>query len=201
MNALKFSSLLIAVSLLAACVLHPQTQRVRSGPASPQAEARAASQKILVTFVDRSVNRAPLNEGGGYYRRRGDYQISTWSKKISTELADRYRLRYVGGWPVTALTEYCAIYEVPDNQPVDEILERLTHDERVETAQKVHVFKALGEDYSDPYFNLQASFRTMQIKAAHRWATGKGVRIAVIDTGIDSHHPDLQGQIQQSHIG
>ena len=34
----------------------------------------------------------------------------------------------------------------------------------------------------------------MQIEAAHRWATGENIRIAVIDTGVDTQHPDLVGQ-------
>jgi subtilisin family serine protease len=49
-------------------------------------------------------------------------------------------------------------------------------------------------DWDDPYFSLQRSLEDSGITHAHRWSTGKGVRIAVIDTGIDVKHPDLRGQ-------
>ena len=35
----------------------------------------------------------------------------------------------------------------------------------------------------------------MQIEVAHQWSTGKGVRIAVVDSGIDIGHPDLLGRV------
>lgn len=30
---------------------------------------------------------------------------------------------------------------------------------------------------------------------AHRWATGQGVKVAVVGTGVDTKHPDLHGRI------
>ncbi len=38
----------------------------------------------------------------------------------------------------------------------------------------------------------------LQIKEAHRLATGKGIRVAVIDSDIDGTHPDLNGAIAKS---
>jgi subtilisin family serine protease len=35
----------------------------------------------------------------------------------------------------------------------------------------------------------------MQIPESHRWATGRGVRVAVIDTGSDTRHPELRERI------
>jgi subtilisin family serine protease len=66
----------------------------------------------------------------------------------------------------------------------------------VETVQALQQFEAMAEPYNDPYVKLQHGFASMKVAAAHRWATGRGVRVAVIDTGLDSAHPELAGRVQ-----
>src|SRR4051812_26752001 len=45
---------------------------------------------------------------------------------------------------------------------------------------------------SDPYWNRQ--YGPVQIGAPTAWqkSTGKGVKVAVVDSGVDVDHPDLQ---------
>jgi subtilisin family serine protease len=50
-------------------------------------------------------------------------------------------------------------------------------------------------DEADANAGLQAGNERMSINAAHRLATGRGIRIALVDTGLDSTHPDLHGRI------
>jgi subtilisin family serine protease len=47
----------------------------------------------------------------------------------------------------------------------------------------------------DPYRGLQRNLDTLGVTQAHNLSRGEGVRIAVIDTGVDSSHPDLAGRI------
>ena len=54
---------------------------------------------------------------------------------------------------------------------------------------------AASDSWDDPYLSLQRSLEDSGITRAHRWSTGKNIRIAVIDTGVDGNHPDLRGQI------
>jgi hypothetical protein len=52
--------------------------------------------------------------------------------------------------------------------------------------------------YNDPYFALQSGFSAIDAAAAQRWSSGAGIRIAIIDTGVDLQHPDLAGRIELS---
>jgi subtilisin family serine protease len=98
---------------------------------------------------------------------------------------------------MVSLNEECIVFEIPRSHTVDEILRRLRADPRVGTAQPIASFDTLSGDagYNDPYAHLQRSIQALDLEKAHRWATGKGVRIAVIDTGVDVSHPDLRGRI------
>ena len=49
----------------------------------------------------------------------------------------------------------------------------------------------------DPYAPLQHSHNATRITQAQIYATGKGVKVAVIDTGIDATHVDLKNKIKK----
>jgi subtilisin family serine protease len=52
-----------------------------------------------------------------------------------------------------------------------------------------------GGAYNDPYVGLQRGFQEMDVAGAQSLSRGEGVRVAVIDTGVDVNHPDLRGSI------
>ncbi len=157
-----------------------------------------AHRVILVTFNDASINRPRISTPFNKYRQRGVYQNSSWQQRISAELADDYRLTRISGWPISELGMYCAVFIISHDAQIEHILQQLTADDRIDLAQRM-LFHQTQSHYSDPYFKLQSHIQQMQIADLHQYSTGKNIKIALIDTGVDLNHPDLKQQISHSH--
>ena len=48
--------------------------------------------------------------------------------------------------------------------------------------------------------DLQWGLDVMHIRAAHTVSRGAGVKVAVIDSGVDARHPDLEGQLLDGYV-
>ena len=113
-------------------------------------------------------------------------------------LARSHGLREVGAFPLLSIGVQCVVFEVPDDRSIEDVIARLRRDPFVESVQANQVFGGLAFAHNDPYASLQYGAHAIRADLAHRWATGRGVRIAVVDTGVDTSHPDLRGRIAKT---
>jgi hypothetical protein len=121
--------------------------------------------------------------------------LPIWTQ-ITLDLERTYRLRSLFAWSMQSLGERCIVFEAPADRPVEVLLRRLASDPRVELVQPVQRFTTQDSHTTDTLpVPLQHSAQVLRLAQAHHWATGKGVRIAVIDTGMDVEHPELRSQI------
>jgi hypothetical protein len=123
------------------------------------------------------------------------YGPSLAARQMMRALENDYGLREVSAWPIDPLHMHCAVLEVPEGTDRNTVLAALAHDRRIKLAEPLQSFVTRSEPYNDPYVGLQRGFQQMDVADAHPWSRGEGVRVAIIDTGADTEHPDLRGNI------
>ena len=154
-----------------------------------------AERIVLVTYSDKHIDRIPVGQISHAYRKRGEYSSSTWSQRIASSIEADYKLTILAQWSISEIGEHCVVYLVNENQSVAEIIATLSNDNRIDHVQLMTTFEVLAKEYSDPYYRLQSSIHQFNLEKIHSQVTGKNITIAIIDTGVDVKHPDLDGQI------
>ena len=117
-------------------------------------------------------------------------------ERVVRDLAIDYGLSVVAVWEMASLESRCAVFRVSHPRAMPRTLDRLSSDHRVDLVEPIRRYTVQSLERSeDTYRHLQRNLEVLHLDAAHRMATGKGVRIAVVDTGIDFSHPDLRGRV------
>lgn len=175
LRILRLAAALVAALVALSCASVPSASSTAADtPASK--EQQNTEQQVMVTLPP-----APP---------------AIWAQ-TTAELVQIYRLRVVYSWTMASLGEQCVVFEIPHGKSVQDYVRRISSYPRVGTVQPVETFQTQG--WNDPYAHLQHNSQTIRVEQAHHMATGKGVRVAVVDTGVDIDHPDLRGQIVKVH--
>lgn len=136
--------------------------------------------------------RAGSGYGGGY----GEDGSAAGRRRIAAAVARRNGLRLTGNWPMPMIGIDCFIMVVPPGRSAAAVAAEVARDAAVAWSEPIATFRAQGQARpNDPLYPAQPTARAWHLSALHRMATGRGARVAVIDSKVDAQHPDLAGQI------
>ena len=158
------------------------------------ADAIAQRQVLLMLRVAPAHYRPDASYGNDYRNAPGRVA----RRRIARELASAHGLLLRDDWPMPALGVDCFVLDAPDRAIAQREAQALAADPRVESAQAMQLFHVLGspdQEHPDPLYATQPAAAAWHLSELHAHATGRGVRVAVIDSGIAVNHPDLRGQV------
>jgi subtilisin family serine protease len=162
-------------------------------------EVRSAPAQFIVVAVENPVTGRPAAVGGTAhgYGSSTNYRVSASAAALMRELARKYSLTLVSEWPIEQLQMHCVLFRIPPGTTREAVIEKLLRDKRVLVAQPLNEFEsATSGGFDDPYAKLQSNVNALDVAEAHVFSRGSGIRVAIIDTGVDTQHPDLAGRTQ-----
>lgn len=195
MSWATFAPLAVLVTaLLSGCASSPHAP---TGGADADMQAR--SDRFVVVAVANPLQRVPGRAGTSLssYGAMPRYTQGEQAASTLQAVARRHQLREAAAWPIPMLGVQCVVFEIAPGATREAVLAALAQDAQVRLAQPLQEFTPLAAEaqalrYDDPYLPLQRGFLAMGIPQAHRESTGRGVHVAVIDTGAQLDHPDLR---------
>ena len=164
---------------------------------------RALSVLVIVFFsnactdqITRPSENSPSNDKTSIIILFEDNNIST--RKIARQVEKDYPIKKTVNWLIKSIDRECYVYQISAQEDVDSVIANINSDPRVQIAEKINLFTTMGVAYDDPYFKLQYGLQLINADRAHKISTGKGIKMAIIDTGVDTRHPDLKHRIKET---
>ena len=133
----------------------------------PEGESRFANEQVIVR-----------------------YRLSARQGSMDA-LVRRLNLLHLGGRTFTLAGVTVHLYQIVDGTPVREVIAALEADPTVVAAQPNYLYE-LSQTAGASALGSQYALQKLEVAPAHELATGSGVPVAVIDSMIDTSHPEFQ---------
>ena len=113
------------------------------------------------------------------------------------QIASTHRLRLLSSMDVPLLEARAQVYRIDDQRSVQAVITALTSDPRVMLVQRNMIYQRQA-GAGGAARAAQYGLDMIGAESAHELATGRGVKIAVIDSGVDRTHSDLKGAVSEA---
>jgi len=136
--------------------------------------------------------------GGAYGGSYGSDISRSARARLARRIAQRNGLTLVEDWPMPMIGVDCFVMAVPDGRQTAAVLDQVGHDSDVAWAEPVERYSAQAAPapgHNDPLYAAEPAAGQWHLADLHQMASGRGTKVAVIDSGIDAGHPDLSGQV------
>jgi subtilisin family serine protease len=184
-------------SLLAAALLAAAPARA-SAMVAPGTAQSIPSRQILVML---KVPPEHLHVGSAYGGAvaAGRYSdTSAWAarRRVAENIARKNGFTLVDGWPMPLLGVDCYVMRLSPGISVEAAIAEVSRDPRVAWSEPMQLYEAQGSTGlrgAVPLLPLQPAASLWHLADLHKYATGRGVSVAIIDSKVDVRHPDLAG--------
>lgn len=150
----------------------------REFPSAPDLANRVRQGQVILSFAQRT------------------------PQAVLDDLAQQYALTYVDGLFVELLDRDIHRFSFGVERSLGDVIAALQADGRAAEVQASYVFSIQSSTKisaaDEAQAALQYALAKLRVPAAHKRATGKTVKVAVIDTQVDTAHPELNGATLES---
>jgi len=117
---------------------------------------------------------------------------------VDDALAQSLGLTKLSSVSISLLNGRLVRYRIPANLAMPQVIASLTSDARVSLAQPNNNYLTVGQKSRAAKAPAQYSLAKLGLEPVHKMSQGRGVPVAVIDTGVDVSHPVLSKALIQS---
>jgi len=110
-------------------------------------------------------------------------------RKQLEAIASKFELHLLHVYDIKTLGQKMAVFHTDGAVP--ETVAAIAKQPGIVTVQPNYIFRTL----SDPLNEMQNLQRILHLAGLHQVCTGRGVKVAVVDTGVDIEHRDLHARI------
>lgn len=187
----------LAAMVLSGAVIPARSEAQTASPGTTASVGAVQAHRVMVMLeLGPEHYRSGSDYGGAY----GDAVGGRARLRLARRIARQQGLTVLDSWPMQLIGVDCVIMQVNDARPVEDVAAQLSRLPGVAWSQPLNEFRMQAASrprprYNDRLFAAQPVSDDWELARLHRIATGRGVTIAIVDSRIDTSHPDLAGQI------
>jgi subtilisin family serine protease len=161
------------------------------GATLPASTTADEEREILVMLTMPAPHYHRNSQYGGAY---GDLASQAARNRVARRIAARHGAELRESWPMPVLGVDCYVMLVKEGKPIDEVIAAVAREPGVAGSQRMTSYAMPGAAAADPLYPVQPTASEWKLRELQRTTTGRGVKIAIVDSQVDLTHPDLAGQ-------